>query len=41
MSHPVNQELLERLFEEGLELGLSEDEASDFAWNRFWELADG
>ena len=29
MSHRVNDELLERYYEEGLDMGLSEDEAEE------------
>lgn len=35
MSHPVNDELLERYYEEGLELGLSEEEAEKYAQEKF------
>ena len=31
MSHPVNAELLERYYEEGLDMGLSEEEAEEYA----------
>ena len=30
MSHPVNDELLERYYEEGLDMGLSEEEAEEY-----------
>ena len=39
MSHPVNDELMERYYEEGLELGLSEEEAEKYAEQKFWQEA--
>ena len=39
MSHPVNDELMERYYEEGLELGLSEEEAEKYAQEKFEQEA--
>lgn len=39
MSNHCNEALLENLFEEGLELGLSDEEAEAYAWAKFEELS--
>lgn len=41
MSCLQNEMILERLFEEGLEMGLSEKEAEEYANKKFEELPDG
>tara|TARA_X000001382_G_scaffold130256_1_gene124563 strand:+ start:2091 stop:2213 length:123 start_codon:yes stop_codon:yes gene_type:complete len=35
MSHPGNDELMERYYDEGLDLGLSEEEAEKYAQEKF------
>lgn len=37
MSHPVNDFLLEKYFEEGLEMGLTEQQAEDYAYRKLEE----
>ena len=37
MSHPVNDELLEKYYEEALDEGLSEEEAEKYAWQKLFE----
>ena len=37
MSCEINEILLERYFEEGIEMGLSEEEAEKYAWKCFEE----
>ena len=37
MSCEVNEELLENFFEEGLEMGMSEEQAAEFARKKFEE----
>ena len=37
MSNLYNEALLENLFEEGLELGLSDEQAEEYAWDKFEE----
>tara|TARA_B100002019_G_scaffold252417_1_gene233358 strand:+ start:1056 stop:1178 length:123 start_codon:yes stop_codon:yes gene_type:complete len=39
MSNLNNEMLLERFFEEGLEMGLSDEEAEEFANKKFEEAA--
>ena len=35
MSHPGNDELMEKYYDEGLDLGLSEEEAEKYAQEKF------
>ena len=37
MSHPVNDELLEKYYEEALDMGLSEEEAEQYAREKIFE----
>lgn len=39
MSNLYNDNLLENLFLEGLELGLSDEQAEDYAWAKFEEMS--
>ncbi len=38
MSNNINQEILEDLYEDGLEQGLSEEEAAKYAMEKFEEI---
>jgi hypothetical protein len=41
MSHPVNDEILDRLRQEGEELGYTGEILEKYIWMRFYQLPEG